>query len=299
MIDYYHILGISWIDTTDTIRKNYYKRARYYHPDKFNGDPEKCETFKYLSEAYSTLSNPKKRYLYDISRLCNRVGVELDIDNVHMEDDDLHSLSTYYNRFRTSTECKFIYTLLRSLPTSPSGLLYHGASHDSVVRKPKTLDGRFIDEDYTVTLRRDIEDVYNTKCKEVLVLTKDKSERIFVTHSDYHITFKNGNSFLHIKICTHIVDPLISIRGDDILLETSIDLFQYFFESHITTDFLSKRYHVSPQKNTPELYIGGGLHNPCSNKRGNLYICPKILYHMNYRVAKNHMNLIKTLLKHR
>lgn len=304
MSDYYQILGVSWIDTTQTIRKHYYKRARDSHPDKFDGDPEKCEAFKHLSEAYSTLSNPKKRYLYDISRLCRRIGVALDVDPIHLEDEDLETLSTYYNRFRNSTECKFLYTLLRSVPRHNGHNEYLGLNRrrgdtapcSYIEKRPQTLDGRLVEGDYTVTLRRDLKDVYAMRCKEVLIMTKDRCDRIFVTHSDYCLHFKNGDASLHIEIHTHIEDPLISRQGYDIYVKVPRDLYQFFFETNIVTGVFHRYYQCAPQQLSPDIYRGRGLHDPSRNQKGDLYLCPQLVYHMNHRVAKDHMELVKTLL---
>ena len=54
-MNYYQILQVDRNATTKQIKKHYYKLARQYHPDKHNGDLKKCEEFKLLSEAYTTL----------------------------------------------------------------------------------------------------------------------------------------------------------------------------------------------------------------------------------------------------
>lgn len=62
MKDYYKILEVSKTATLKEIKLNYYKLSKKYHPDKENGDDEK---FKLINEAYSVLSCPKKKKLYD------------------------------------------------------------------------------------------------------------------------------------------------------------------------------------------------------------------------------------------
>ncbi len=59
---YYEILGIEKNATKDEIKKAFRKLAHKYHPDKKGGDPLK---FKEVSEAYSILSDEKKRAEYD------------------------------------------------------------------------------------------------------------------------------------------------------------------------------------------------------------------------------------------
>jgi molecular chaperone DnaJ len=60
--DYYEVLGIDKKASKDEIKKAFHKLAHKYHPDKGGGDSEK---FKEISEAYSILSDEKKRAEYD------------------------------------------------------------------------------------------------------------------------------------------------------------------------------------------------------------------------------------------
>lgn len=70
MKDYYSILGIDKSANQNDIKKAYKKLALKYHPDKQGGksDDEKKEAevkFKDINEAYSVLSDEKKRQEYD------------------------------------------------------------------------------------------------------------------------------------------------------------------------------------------------------------------------------------------
>ena len=64
--DYYEVLGVPKDVTEEQIRKAYKKLAIKWHPDK-NPDNRKEaeEKFKEIGEAYSVLSDPKKRNEYD------------------------------------------------------------------------------------------------------------------------------------------------------------------------------------------------------------------------------------------
>jgi len=60
--DYYNVLGVDRKATQDDIKKAFRKLAHKYHPDKGGTDESK---FKEITEAYSVLSDDKKRREYD------------------------------------------------------------------------------------------------------------------------------------------------------------------------------------------------------------------------------------------
>src|SRR3990172_11730790 len=64
--DYYEVLSVSRSASPEEIKKAYRKQALQWHPDK-NPDNKKQseEKFKQAAEAYSVLSDPQKRDLYD------------------------------------------------------------------------------------------------------------------------------------------------------------------------------------------------------------------------------------------
>lgn len=69
--DYYKILGVDKNIKNDDLKKAYKKLAVKYHPDKYANKSEKEkkeaeEKFKEIAEAYSVLSDSKKRQQYDM-----------------------------------------------------------------------------------------------------------------------------------------------------------------------------------------------------------------------------------------
>ncbi len=63
--DYYEILEVSRDVTVVELKKAYRKKALEYHPDRNPDDPAAEEKFKICAEAYSVLSDPRKREMYD------------------------------------------------------------------------------------------------------------------------------------------------------------------------------------------------------------------------------------------
>lgn len=72
--DFYKILGVGEKASAEEIKKAYRKLAKTHHPDANRNDPKAAERFKEIGEAYSVLSDAKKRKQYDQMRKFGSLG---------------------------------------------------------------------------------------------------------------------------------------------------------------------------------------------------------------------------------
>ena len=69
-VDYYELFGVTKNADTDTIKKNYIELARQNHPDRFRNASAEARKMAYeitkrANEAYSVLSHPNRRKMYE------------------------------------------------------------------------------------------------------------------------------------------------------------------------------------------------------------------------------------------
>ena len=226
----YEILEIDKNSSTKEIKKHYYSLSKKYHPDKNNGNSD--EKFKLLSEAYSVLSNPRKRYLYDMKLLFqNNLGDDF-ID--HFSDQELEILHNYYLKLTTSSEFKFLKLLYKSLPNNLKTKInqkYKNKNNDSLldISSIKYIWAKDLNENFEINLNRSLKDVYLNTCKEIIILTKNHSYDLFITHSDYSLKiYLQNNFYLTINIQTCLPEKY-SLNGNDLYYNHRINLYEYYF----------------------------------------------------------------------
>jgi len=100
-MNFYKILNCNINDNQQTIKKNYYKLCKKYHPDKTkqNNDSQ----IKNINLAYEVLGNPDKRYKYDLYVNTN----PLSINNYSFISNSYHLSMNYPNPFNAITRMDF------------------------------------------------------------------------------------------------------------------------------------------------------------------------------------------------
>lgn len=292
MKNYYDILNISNDSTMNEIKRQYHVLAKKYHPDK-NADKNACQNFQKLSEAYQTLSNPKRRALYDLELNILWTKEWTDYLEINLSDSEILTLYNYYESFSESLEIRFLKIMYRTLPEKTKQSLQElwemkrsnrsRSSKESTKESTKEssqelwdlsdikeIDARYLRESYHMTLLRSFQDAYQNVCKIVRVRFKEREWLIFITHSNYSLVFKNAEHFLTISIETH-PSPTYHIDGYDI--HVNIDFSPYKETLETLKNHLPIIGSSIQSRSIPKMMIPyAGLRNPSDHLRGFLHI---------------------------
>lgn len=296
-MNYYQILEVERNATIKEIKKHYYKLAKKYHPDKNSGNKDKCEDFKLLSEAYSTLSNPKKRYLYDVK-------LDYDINenyDLHFTEEDYELLHSYYEKFMNSVELKFIKILYKSLPLNIkekmknklNNIINKKKSNDLVYENIKTIDSRNIIYDYVINLCLKFTDIYNNNLKKIKIVTDKKIYILFITNYNYKIKIKIDNVYLIINILGDLKD--FRVKNYDLIFTEELNLYQYYYSDYFRYNLDNNNIVVKNNKNNNHIIKNLGLKDPITGKRGDFVILFDINIDKNNIIFNKDKKLINDL----
>ena len=64
---YWSLLGLTPGSDSDQLKKAFKREAKRWHPDLNRNSPNAEERFKWINEAYLVLSDPKKRFEWEIA----------------------------------------------------------------------------------------------------------------------------------------------------------------------------------------------------------------------------------------
>lgn len=146
MESYYDTLGVGKDASKDDIKKAYRKLAMQYHPDH-NKDKDAEDKFKKISEAYSVLSDDKKRQEYDM------FGSRPDHFNGTNAQDIFRGFwSTFDDIFDTGIGRMF----------RDNGFTFQGGRYHSQKKN----------KDYYTNLEVDLEDIYNGNTRIIDIMGK-------------------------------------------------------------------------------------------------------------------------------
>ena len=278
-MNYYQILNVHKFSTTKEIRKKYFELAKLYHPDK-NKNISHIK-FQKLTEAYSILSNPAKRYNYDIKLEYHNLFQFNSKFQFNFTDNDLLILHYFYSKFKTSVEFRFLKLLYESLPKNYK--IQFCKKYSIIDITPiKYIDATHLYNNYTIILNRTFNDVYLNICKQIIILTQKYYYHLFITHSDYTIIMKNILN-TNIKIQIETISNNFHINNYDLYLQQNINVYKFLFENIFTIKLPKQTYEYSILDFKTYKIKNAGLHNPSLNLRGNIYIT----HHSNLPAQRN------------
>ena len=300
-MNYYQVLQVDRSATTNEIKKHYYKLAKQYHPDK-NKISVESDKFKLLSEAYSTLSNPKKRYIYDLE---TDYSIGEDFTLVFTEQ-DYELLHSYYEKIMNSTEIKFIKLFYKSLPenirkrmkTKFNDIIYKNEEKTNSytlisLGNIKYIDASQVTEDYVINLYRNFVDIYNNVSKQIIVKTGEIVYHLFITSYNYRIKIRIKNCFLLMNIIGRL-DKFV-VKNNDIIYEQTIDLYQYYFDDSFELRLGDRDITIQNDRMGTQVLNQMGLINPSSGLRGDLLIIFKVDLDKHNLLGENEREIVKSI----
>ena len=263
-MNYYELLNLDKKCTTKEIKKQYYKLAKLYHPDKSKNIDDR---FVKISEAYNILSVPIKRYKYDLelefSCLLNK-----DI-NLNLCDNEIKILINFYSKIRYSTEFRFLKLLFNSLPQNKKKK-YNLVKRDDY----KYIDITNVNHNYVMNLKLSFNDTYLNICKKIIIIANDNVYNLFVTHTNTSYIFRNSNNIFTVNILTKISDKYI-IENHDIYLYNNISFYDFLLNDNLTISLPNNNINIKLYNLDPIIIPDLGLKNPKTNMRGKLIISNK------------------------
>jgi curved DNA-binding protein len=295
--DYYQVLGVSKKATEEEIRKAYRKLAVKYHPDKNQGKKDAEEKFKEISEAYQVIGDAEKRKQYD-KLGANWKQYQGGFDEGPFAGGNRRRTYSYGTPeegeyFGGSGFSDFFESFFGRGRQQRSG----GFGNQDFEFPPGDLTGEIaisLEEAYHGTER--IVDLGGEKIKikikpgaydDLTLRAKGKGQK--------SPSGKAGDLHLTIKVNPH---PRFERRGDDLHMETSVDMFTALLGGKLEVDTLSGKISITLKEGTQNGKVvrlkGKGMPGyGKSGHYGDLYV--KLLIKLPEHLTAHQKNVIQKL----
>ena len=158
----------------------------------------------------------------------------------------------------------------------------------------KRIDCEKLTEPYKIQLYRSLSDVYDNQCKEIRIALSNRIWTLFITHSDYQITFVNNGYPLVLSIET-VGDSNYHIDGHDLHLSYESNLYEHYYVRYQQIKLPHRRTCVHDKQN--RVLENRGLIDPLTNRRGQLFIHQKLNLVLSDDSLKRYKHVIKQVFQ--
>jgi len=221
-MDLYELLEIDEKDekdfNMDILKKQYHKMCKIYHPDK-GGDENH---FKLIQEAYETLSNDKKRAMYDRYKRFSF------LKDYNFSDEELQEMNKYYEELLQNENVRLATTLYKTLPpqvkerlNSMKDFIFNYDKNKKEISKSIVVPAKFIDitglnEDFYIEVNVGLEDAYKHILKRITIKSKYGTYYLFLRDFNHNVYLYNKYSFV-LKLRTKDNEKFIR-KGNDLIM---------------------------------------------------------------------------------
>ena len=218
-MDLYELLEISQEDfNMDILKKQYHKMCKIHHPDK-GGDGN---YFKLIQEAYETLSDEKKRAMYDRYKRFSF------LKDYNFTDEELQEMNKYYEELLQNENVRLATTLYKTLPpqvkqrlNSMKDFIFNYNKNKkvdkSIVVPAKFIDITGLNEDFYIEVNVGLEDAYKRVLKRITIKSKYGIYYLFLRDFNHNIYLYNKYSFV-LKLRTKDNEKFIRKNNDLIMI---------------------------------------------------------------------------------
>jgi len=217
-MDLYGLLEIVEKDfNMDILKKQYHKMCLKHHPDK-GGDENH---FKLIQEAYETLSDDKKRAMYDRYKRFSF------LKDYNFTDEELQEMNKYYEELLQNENVRLATTLYKTLPpqvkqrlNSMKDFIFNYDKNKkvdkSIVVPAKFIDITGLNDDFYIEVNVRLEDAYKRILKKITIKSRYGIYYLFLRDFNHNVYLYNKYSFV-LKLRTKDNEKFIR-KGNDLIM---------------------------------------------------------------------------------